>query len=318
MFQQGMYRLAVSVLGAVLAVAVSVEGAPATGIFWGEQSPNGIGRADLGPVSNQQTIFSGDSTQGVAVDEIGGKFYWTDTGPNRIRRADLDGSNAETLLTNVIAQGITIDTANQKFYWTEKGTDVIGRADLDGSNAETFLEIDQPWGIAVDVNSQKLYFSQTEFGIPGPNNIQRINLDGSGLEHLVDTNSARHIDLDLDNGHIYWAEQGKLRIRRADLDGSNATTVVRDGLFKPRGIAVDPDASKVYFSSISPNDIRRVNFDGSGMEILPLLDTSTASPQDIDLAFVVPEPSSVLLALAGGIGLLGVRRDQKRAEKVSG
>lgn len=286
--------------------ARSAQAAPATGMFWGETSPNQIGRADLNPLGSGQTLLTGDSTHGVAVDEAAGKLYWTDlAGSGRIRRANLDGSNVETLINDVQAVGIAVDSVNQKVYWTEHGDDIIGRADLDGSNAETVLSIDQPWGIALDVASGKLYFSQTEYFFSG-NMIQRVNLDGSGgVEHVVNTNGARYLDLDLTNGHIYWAEQGNLRIMRSGLDGSGKQTFLSTVSSKPRGIAVDSEAEQVYFTDINGMVIERVNFDGSGRQLL--VDTSTASPQDIDLAFVIPEPTSLVTMLGVG-GLLMFRR----------
>ena len=46
-------------------------------------------------------------------------MYWTDTGTQEIRRADLDGMNSEQLLSGLSTPlGIALDVAGGKMYWT--------------------------------------------------------------------------------------------------------------------------------------------------------------------------------------------------------
>lgn len=68
---------------------------------------------------------------------------------------------------------------------------------------------------------------------------------------------------------IYWGdygwEYGSGRIYAAGTDGSNQRAVV-SGWCQPRGIAVDPTGSKLYWAD--PNSIFSVNLDGSNIESL--------------------------------------------------
>ncbi|MBI4604226.1 MAG: hypothetical protein HY721_19885, partial [Planctomycetes bacterium] len=78
---------------------------------------------------------------------------------------------------------------------------------------------------------------------------------------------------------IFWADGGT--IRRANLDGSGAE-VVAPGAFAS-GVALDPSAGKVYWTSEGPGKIQRANLDGTGVEELL---TGLRQPQGIALDLV--------------------------------
>jgi sugar lactone lactonase YvrE len=67
------------------------------------------------------------------------KMYWTETGSNKNRRANLDGSAVEDLVSSSSPTGIAVDIAGGKMYWVAMGTDKIQRANLDGSGAEDLV-----------------------------------------------------------------------------------------------------------------------------------------------------------------------------------
>ena len=70
--------------------------------------------------------------------------------------------------------------------------------------------------------------------------IQRSNLDGSGVEDFVNTKSSiiYGIALDVSGGKMYWAGwHGTGQINRSNLDGSGVETLVT-GLDEPEGIAL--------------------------------------------------------------------------------
>ena len=147
---------------------------------------------------------------GLALDVGGGKMYWTEwgTGRRRIRRADLDGTNAETLIDGMrtfLAGGIALDLTHGRMYWAEDGVGEemgrIRRADLDGTKAETLVgDLPGPYGVALDVPNGKMYWTD-----PADSTIHRAGLDGSAVELLVaGLVYPRGIALDVAGGKIYW------------------------------------------------------------------------------------------------------------------
>ena len=86
------------------------------------------------------------------------KMYWTDEYPQKIQRANLDGSQAEDLITTGLSDpfGIVLDVERGKMYWADRRPAKIQRANLDGSQAEDLITtgLRSPWGIALDVRGR--------------------------------------------------------------------------------------------------------------------------------------------------------------------
>jgi hypothetical protein len=73
--------------------------------------------------------------------------------------------------------------------------------------------------------------------------------------------------LDLVNGWIYWNDYGGGDIRRANLDGTGQTILVK-GLNGPKGVALDLAGGQMYWAENGSGEIRRANLDGTGQTIL--------------------------------------------------
>ena len=77
-----------------------------------------------------------------------------------------------------------------------------------------------------------------------------------------------HADVDPFGGKVYWSELQA--VRRANLNGSNVeivkSTTNPNDPFVPLGIAVDTNASKIYWSLSNKNKIQRADLDGSMVE----------------------------------------------------
>ena len=80
-------------------------------------------------------------------------MYWADDTAQKIRIANLDGTNVADLPVTGLdhPRGIALDLRNAKVYWTDYGTDKIQRADLEGTNVEDLVTVglDSPYGIAI-------------------------------------------------------------------------------------------------------------------------------------------------------------------------
>jgi sugar lactone lactonase YvrE len=97
-------------------------------------------------------------------------------------------------------------------------------------------------------------------------NVWRADLNGTSVKKAVTQkfSNARFIAIDTTLGKMYWADVGE--IRRANLDGTEVTTLVSD-ILGPLGIALDVPARKIYWTDSATNKIQRANLgDGSGLE----------------------------------------------------
>src|SRR6201997_1358057 len=114
----------------------------------------------------------------------------------------------------------------------------------------------------------------------GAGRILSAKSDGSDLKTIVSEGRKLPdgIVVDVEAGHIYWTNMGSLKandgaIDRADLDGSNITSIVpAGGTFTPKQLQLDKKNGKLYWCDREGMRVMRCNLDGS--EIETLVDTS--------------------------------------------
>ena len=246
----------------------------------------------LNTVTEQvETLVTGlDNVYGLAVSSS--KIYWSEyfsTG-DKIRSADLDGSNIEDVIVvggDDTIRSIAVDTSAGKLYWGERKEDALYRSDLNGSNIETVVSDATNYrGLAIDPLAEKLYWGQQTSLM-----IARANADGTG---------GRQNLLAIDNGGIAIDPGASLMyldsaegVRRANLDGSDLT----DPLFSRRGADIEVDLFQGKLYGVDGDDtLWRANTDGTGFEILL---GGLSNTKALAFSSSVPEPSSFCLALLG-------------------
>ena len=102
----------------------------------------GVRRADLadgGNVTDIATPKANARSEGIDVDLVNGKIYWSDyNGTQAVYRCNLDGSDVEVILDvdDGLAGpwGVAVDGAGGKVYWSDFTNDELCRANLDGSD----------------------------------------------------------------------------------------------------------------------------------------------------------------------------------------
>ena len=221
--------------------------------------PSGKFLAKWGTPGNAQGELSGPA--GIAVDRLGGRIYWTEQAPARIRRAGLDGGQIEDLVTAGLVEpdDIELDTLRGKMYWSEPAANRISRADLDGSNAEPVYVVSgaAPTGLAIDVAAGMLYWTDAACGC-----IVRGPLDGGVAETLVSgLFQPFDIELDVAGGKMYWSEPNATTVQRANLDGSQVEFVFGASVIGPAGLGLDLREEFMYFTDLHTLRVLRVSFD---------------------------------------------------------
>jgi DNA-binding beta-propeller fold protein YncE len=105
--------------------------------------------------------------------------------------------------------------------------------------------------------------------------IHSINPDGSDRKTIVtNCHLPDGIVVDAKAGHIYWTNMGipplnDGSIERADLDGTNRTIIVPQGVtHSPKQIHLDKENGKLYWCDREGMRVMRANLDGSQVETL--------------------------------------------------
>jgi hypothetical protein len=259
-------------------------------LYWLDIMSNRVMRTQDFMDGEAIVMRTGTAPDGVAVDVAGGKVYWTNmgsllgTGGGSVQRANLDGSGVETIIPSGTAQTpkqMQLDLTNQKLYFCDREGAKVWRAELDGSNPEAIVSghgFQQLVGVAIDAAAGKFYFSdrngrkilRANIEMPaGETGANRTDIE----ELFVFGSGAMPIDLDLDteNGFLYWTDRQLATVNRAGLEipaGQTASNrddaeELVDGVVEAIGISLDVPNNKLYFSELG-GTVSEAALDGSG------------------------------------------------------
>ena len=224
-----------------------------------------------GLINTQAPIFTplngvaAQSSYGMVLDTIHDKLYISDYGSDKIYRSNLDGSSFEDFRTGVDSpNGMTIDYEMNQIYWdTSSG---IQRADIDNTDItqkEDFVtgQSNDPDGLSIDPVNRKLYWVNYNGGVWVK------NLDGTSETLLIPDIEGGSILVV--NNRIYYDEyvdSGDIRLKSANLDGTNISTFAVGIGRVVYGLAYEPDGQKIYWGDRDTDTLWRANLDGTSPE----------------------------------------------------
>ncbi|MEV6765502.1 3-hydroxyacyl-CoA dehydrogenase [Streptomyces sp. NPDC051105] len=203
-------------------------------------------------------------------------FVLEASGGGRLFSVNPDGSDKKILVTGCrIPDGVAVDMSAGHIYWTNMGVPSendgsIERVDLDGGNRTTIVPegaTHTPKQLHLEAAEGKLYWGDRE-GM----RVMRCDLDGSGIETLVqtgqgdedsrdETNWCVGVAVDPVGGNLYWSQKGPSdaglgRILRAGLAVPAGETATRrtdieelfNGLPEPIDLEIDLGERTLYWT----------------------------------------------------------------------
>jgi hypothetical protein len=310
-------RAALAVLPALLA-AFALAPATAQGkvyftAFLGEGG-TGIDRAAFDGSGLETLQFQPIGFEdGLALDVAAGRMYWTDTDASTLWSSNMDGSEPHLLLIDVSGEplGIALDLAAGKLYWTDR--EGIKRASLDGEEVELLVKSQARGFIALDPAAGEMYWADLPTGT-----IRRAAMAVEPVvsELAVKQASPLGIAVDPVHGRLYWmnidlkgAKREANLISSARLDGSEVQQLIERGGGEAGkggfegGLAVDPDAGKLYWGEATAQRIATSNLDGS--EAHTLFSTSPDTPEALALDATSPHPTATSRPVIEGSAQVG-------------
>lgn len=308
-----MKRILIVTLHALLLSLYCTAFAAPAGLYW---TDSGIGTIQYAVLDGQNitTLVDGLSNpQGIYVTD--NFLYWTDRNDQLIRKANADGANIEVLLNT--APGVPRDLAvtSDSIYWVNTFTDNVSRANIDGSGATALVTDNLSFPNGIAVTSTNLYWSDS-----GNTSITRSNLDGTGVVELVSGLGTTHLpsDVYVTNDFIYWTTRDLAltaggtavpgTIQRANLDGTNITTLIDDLVF-PQHVVATPDY--LYWADQNTGKIQRSNLDGTNKtDIVVGLTTPVGLAAVTETLPIINSPDYEAKLYATGLGAItGLARD---------
>jgi DNA-binding beta-propeller fold protein YncE len=235
----------------------------------------------------------------------------------------------EISMEKVVAKPPSNVTSGRLFVLDLSGGRVLS-LNPDGSDLKTIIREGRrhPDGVAVDVAAGHIYW--TNMGNPSANdgNIERADLDGSNLTSIVPegaTFTPKQIQLDKQNGKLYWSDREGMRIMRSNLDGSDIETLVQTGYGDTDrrdakrwcvGIAVDAEGGKLYWTQKGDDNAGEGRIFRANLEIPKGQDPTNR--KDIELLFDgLPEPIDLDLDLSNRMIYWTDRGDPPRGNTVN-
>ena len=270
----------------------------ATGkMYWTDSGTDKIQRANLDGSNVEDLVTTGLlQPEEFALDVAAGKMYWADSDSDKIQRANLDGSNVEDLVTGLnVAYGLALDI-------TTAGGQSPGTATLlpdpstvvfenDGKWRAFTVQAGEPVVVVANPSESAPRIESTDTGsasnlCPAESEDEVARQDGEAI-YLAGCSAGRAIvQLRRASGltllrtysftieeappatpgtgvsKMYWTSRDK--IQRADRDGSNVEDLITFG--SPRGLALDMQGGKIYWTDQGTRKIWRAELDGSQVE----------------------------------------------------
>jgi DNA-binding beta-propeller fold protein YncE len=225
----------------------------------------------------------------------------------------------------------TAATKHTRLFFLDLGGGRVLSANPDGSDLKTIVSEGRklPDGLVVDSAAGHMYW--TNMGNPQANDgsILRSDLDGQNMTTIVPpggTFTPKQLQLDTDNGKLYWCDREGMRVMRANLDGSNIETLVDTSGGDPRpgpdlrkwcvGIAVDNGGDKIYWTQKGGDKAGQGRLCRANIEVPE--GQTPANRRDIELLYDnLPEPIDLELDLANGMMYWTDRGDPPRGNTVN-
>jgi hypothetical protein len=220
-------------------------------------------------------------------------------------------------------------TSGRLFFLDLSGGRVIS-VNPDGTDAKTIVNEGRklPDGVVVDVPAGHVYW--TNMGNPSANDgsIERADLDGGNITTIVPeggTFTPKQLQLDKNNGELYWSDREGMRVMRSNLDGSKIETLIQAGHGEADrrdarnwciGIALDVEGGKLYWSQKGNDNAGEGRIFRANLEIPK--GQGPANRKDIELLFdSLPEPIDLDLDLVNRMMYWTDRGDPPRGNTVN-
>ncbi|HAS47152.1 MAG TPA: hypothetical protein DCS93_42105 [Microscillaceae bacterium] len=240
-------------------------------IFWTESGK--IRNSDLTtPAANDRVANLGNPRR-VVPDQTMNRLYYVDTQTQNVSYTDLSGMNPIFVVAPVIGivKSLVYD-GNDFVYYVDEVLQQIKRYRLSTNQVDdiTGTNLGNISGLTLNKNTNELFWANQSMS-----EIQKSSTGGGGVSNITTYGPSAPIafDIDVTNGHLYWA--APLGIYRSNLDGSGQTQLVNLISTDLGGFALDLTNGKMYWSDRVINKIERANLDGTVVEDFV---TSLSSP----------------------------------------
>uniref|UniRef100_A0A8C8FQM3 Nidogen-2 n=1 Tax=Oncorhynchus tshawytscha TaxID=74940 RepID=A0A8C8FQM3_ONCTS len=188
-------------------------------VYWTDLAGRTINRARLEPGAEPETLINTGLTspEGLAVDVVRRAMFWVDSTPDKIERANLDGSGRQTLFDTdmVNPRAIIVDSSTGTLYWTDWNREApkIERSSVDGHSRKVLVKdgIGLPNALTFDTATKQVCWADA-----GTKRLECIASDGTG-RRVIHSNLNYPFSMVFYANHFYftdWRRDGVIALSR--------------------------------------------------------------------------------------------------------
>ncbi|XP_055720138.1 nidogen-2 [Salvelinus fontinalis] len=188
-------------------------------VYWTDLAGRTINRARLEPGAEPETLINTGLTspEGLAVDVVRRAMFWVDSTPDKIERANLDGSGRQTLFDTdmVNPRAIIVDSSTGTLYWTDWNREApkIERSSVDGHSRKVLVKdgIGLPNALTFDTAMRQVCWADA-----GTKRLECIASDGTG-RRVIHSNLNYPFSMVFYANHFYftdWRRDGVIALSR--------------------------------------------------------------------------------------------------------
>lgn len=182
-------------------------------VYWTDVRDEKICRAPIATSDNNtavcnEVVSDVHTPDGICVDWVGKKIYWSDGGYNMIEVAEFDGSNRLTLFSTDLddPRAIAVDPLYRYLFWTDWGDNPrIERSGMDGDPTTRQViisgQIGWPNGLTVDYTLQRLYWADARL-----KKIESSLYDGSDRRRIASILPQHPFGLTVFENFVYYTD----------------------------------------------------------------------------------------------------------------
>ncbi|XP_064367902.1 nidogen-2 [Dromaius novaehollandiae] len=188
-------------------------------LYWTDVAGRSINRASLEAGAEPEPVVSAGllSPEGLAVDHLRRALFWTDSGLDKIERAQLDGSERRVLFDTELVnpRAIAVDPVRGNLYWTDWNREApkIETSTVDGANRRILVsrDIGLPNGLTFDPFAKLLCWADA-----GTKKLECTLPDGTG-RRVVQNNLNYPFSIVSYASHFYhtdWRRDGVIAVNK--------------------------------------------------------------------------------------------------------
>ncbi|XP_039956515.1 nidogen [Bactrocera tryoni] len=192
-------------------------------VYWGDISSKKIVSAKYDG-TDLKTFISDDveSPEGIAIDVISRRIYWTDSVKDTIEVASLENATLRAVLINknlVNPRGIAVDPYREKLYWSDwnRESPKIEMTDLDGTGRELLLGSDAvilPNSLVILESSGELCYADA-----GTKKVECIDSYSKRLR-TISNDLTYPFGLTFTHNQFYWTDWTTKKLESVDTFGN--------------------------------------------------------------------------------------------------